>query len=140
MKKFLTSGFWLLASGFLSAQYNDAGLWTSITAEKKISQSFSASFNETFRFNENITELGNYFSEVGLDRKIVKGLSMGLSYRFINKRELDDSYSPRHRYFFDVSCRKKIADFAISCRTRIQSQVDNYFLPSDSYCHQVKGL
>lgn len=131
MKKFLVFGFWFLVSGFITAQYNDAGLWTSITAEKKITQSFSAYFNESFRFSENISELGGFFSEMGIEKKFRKNLSFALCYRFANKRELNNSYSPRHRYFFDISYRKKISGFAISYRARIQSQVENYFLPAE---------
>lgn len=131
MKKFLASVCFWLAAFLLPAQVNDAGLWTGLAAEKKISQSLSASFSQTFRFNENISELGNYFSEVGIDRKIVKGISLGASYRYINKRELNDSYSVKHRYFIGLSLKKKLAGISLSFRTRLQSQLDHYFLPSE---------
>lgn len=124
--------FILLAWSAAWAQNSDAGLWTSISAEKKIAKSLSMSFNETFRFNENISELGNYFSEIGLEKKIIKGLSLGLNYRFINKRELNDAYSLKHRYLFDLIYKKKIEDFAVGFRSRFQSQVESYFLPKEN--------
>lgn len=131
MKK-IFSGCLLFISCFsLPAQNEDAGLWTDITVEKKISRSSSVYVNESFRFSENISELSTFFTEAGVQKKLLKNLSFTLSYRFINKREPDDSYAQRHRYFADISFRKKIAAMSISFRTRIQSQVENYFLPSE---------
>lgn len=115
------------------SQENDAGLWTSVTVEKKISQSLSVNFSEAFRLDENIGELGTVFSELGIEKKIVKGLSVSAYYRFAQKRELSDDYSQRHRYYADVSYRKKISDLAISFRSRYQVQLEDYFLPSEKY-------
>jgi hypothetical protein len=110
------------------AQINDAGLWTSISLEKKISKRISLVASEELRFNENISELGTFFTEIGPQFKFYKGLNAGISYRFIQKRRLDDSYSVRHRINTDLSYRFKIKDFTLSLRERYQVQYgENYF-------------
>lgn len=110
------------------AQVNDAGLWTSIALEKKITKKINIVASQEFRFNENISELGTYFTEIGPEFKIYKGFNAGISYRFIQKRSLDDSYSTRHRINTDLSYRLKLKDFSISVRERYQVQYgENYF-------------
>lgn len=112
----------------LMAQVNDAGLWTSIALEKKITKRISLVASEELRFNENISELGTAFTEIGPQFKIYKGFNAGISYRFIQKRRLDDSYSIRHRINTDLSYRIKLNDFTISLRERYQVQYgQNYF-------------
>lgn len=105
------------------SQVNDAGLWTSIDIDKKIAGGFTASLSEELRFNENITELGTAFTEIGIEHKIVKRLSGGISYRFIQNRRIDNSYSIRHRMNFDLAYRMKFKRVIASLRERLQSQV-----------------
>ncbi len=111
--------FW---STFSVAQVNDAGLWTSINLEKKITKKIAVDLSQEFRFNENISELGSFFTEISAQYKLHKNLSIGAGYRFINKRELDDSYEKRHRMLFDLNTKEKISKIAVSARIRFQSQ------------------
>jgi hypothetical protein len=109
------------------AQVNDAGLWTSIALEKKITKKINIVASQEFRFNENISELGTFFTEIGPEFKISKGFTAGISYRFIQKLRLDDSYSTRHRINTDLSYRLKLKDFSISLRERYQIQYADYY-------------
>ncbi|MCX6271463.1 MAG: DUF2490 domain-containing protein [Bacteroidetes bacterium] len=104
------------------SQTNDAGLWTNITLEKKLTSRYSAFLSEEIRMNENISEIGTAFTEIGVSYKIMPGLNAGISYRFIQKRQLDDSYEKRHRYMVDGSYRFKMKKFSITLRERFQSQ------------------
>lgn len=118
--------FFAAASAF--AQVNDAGLWTSIAIEKKITKKINIVASQEFRFNENVSELGTIFTELGPEFRIYKGFNAGISYRFIQKRSLDNSYNIRHRINTDLSYRFKIKDFTISLRERYQVQYgENYF-------------
>ncbi len=127
MNKFLISYFLFLISYYSFSQWNDAGLWTSASVEKKITQTLSANFSEAFRFNENISELGSFFSEFGIEKKISKNLRASINYRFSSKRGIDDIYSQRYRYFVDLNFRKKISKIVVNYRARIQSQIKNNF-------------
>ncbi|MFA4851167.1 MAG: DUF2490 domain-containing protein [Bacteroidales bacterium] len=123
---FLISGFF-----YATAQVSDAGLWLSLNAEKKITPVLSLNLAQEFRFNENITELGTFLSEAGLTYKINKVIRISGNYRFTNKRRLDDSYSKRHRYYFDLSMRKKLSSVIFILRTRFQSQYADVYSSQD---------
>lgn len=104
------------------AQVNDAQLWTSVTIEKKIIKQLSVSVSEELRFSDNITEVGSFFTDIGITYKFHKNWRIAGDYRFTNKIQLDNSYSKRHRYYFDLSYRKKFYQFMVIARTRFQSQ------------------
>lgn len=116
--------FWMMLQAFNYgySQVNDAQLWTTVGIEKKISKKFSAAFNQEFRFNENITELGTFFSDIGVAYKPHKNWRIEAHYRFCGKKLLDNSYSFRHRYYFDLAYRKKFYAFTVMLRERFQSQ------------------
>lgn len=131
MKKIVYSIILILAGLLLAldsySQVQDANLWMNVSIEKKIIPSLSVTLNQEFRLNENITELGTFFTDIGLTYKINKYLRISASYRFTNKRRLDDSYSKRHRYYFDLTVRKKFSPLILSFRTRFQSQYTDVF-------------
>jgi hypothetical protein len=110
----------------LHAQVNDAGLWTNITIEKKIIKDLDVVLTEEVRMYENITEVGSFFTDIGVEYSIYKGLRAGLFYRYINKRQLDNSYSQNHRFYADVAYKQKIKRFDISYRVRYQVQYKGY--------------
>ena len=128
MRRLITFAFCIIAfttgvGSFRSeAQVSDAGLWTNITLEKKITKNLDAVFTQEFRLNENITELGTFLSELGADYKIWKGLKAGLYYRYGFKQRLDGSYSQAHRVFLNLSYKQKIKRFEASYRVRLQMQ------------------
>jgi len=122
--KFIISGclLFVFTNLKIQAQVNDAGLWTGINLEKKISKRFSVTLSEELRMNENISEAGSFLTDVGLNYKVNKYIRISGSYRFTNKRQLDDSYSERHRYYFDLNLRTKYSFFTFNLRSRYQSQ------------------
>ncbi|HNX43962.1 MAG TPA: DUF2490 domain-containing protein [Bacteroidales bacterium] len=117
--------------GYLSAQTNDAQLWMGVNLEKKLTPEFSLYFAEELRMNENITEAGTIFSDLGLGYSITPGLKVSANYRFISKRRIDDSYSMRHRYYFDLSYRHKFMPLILSVRARYQSQYTDILSSED---------
>jgi hypothetical protein len=115
----------------LRAQVKDAGLWTSIGFELKVTNKVNATLSQEFRFNENITELGTFFTDAGLGYKINKYFQISANYRFVNKRRIDDSYSPRHRLYIDLKFQKKLKPFVFQFRTRLQDQYADIGRASD---------
>ena len=107
------------------AQVNDAGLWASVSLEKKINKQFDIGLSQEIRLIENYSELGSAFTELNLNYKIrvLKGLSFSPSYRFLQRRNQDNEYSFRHRLSFDLSYRYKLNKIIFSLRERFQSQV-----------------
>lgn len=123
------------------AQVNDACLWTSLNIEKKFTPLLSANLNQEFRFNENLSELGAFYTDIGLNYKINKSIRISGNTRFIYNHRLDDSYSKRGRYYFDLSFRQKYKPVIISFRTRFQSQYKLYAEDDEInpiYCNRNK--
>lgn len=106
----------------LIAQVNDAGMWIGIDLEKKIGNELAIQFSDEIRMNENISEVGTWLNEIGLDYRINKVISASVAYRLILKRRVDDSYSTRHRYLINLNFKEKFGNFNLSFRTRFQSQ------------------
>lgn len=137
MKKVLIFLFVVSFTIPLHAQNNDACLWLGLNIEKNITRSFIFNISQEVRMNENISELGSFLTDAGFTYKINKLFKISANYRFINKRQIDDFYSKRHRYYFDLTFRKKIKPFIMQFRTRFQSQYediyssDNGFIPSN---------
>jgi len=97
-----------------------------LECRKKITQKFSTQITQSFRLNENFSELGTSFSEIGVNYKVLKRFSIGATYRFSQKRKIDDFYSMRHRYNIDVSYKLKIKKLSITLRERFQSRYKDY--------------
>jgi hypothetical protein len=114
-------------AGRTCAQVNDAQLWLSLNIEKKITSVLSACFTEEARLNENITEAGIVFSDISLSWRLGKRFKIAAGYRFSNKRNMDDSYDNRHRYYVDLNYREKLKPLTILLRTRFQSEYTNIY-------------
>ncbi len=112
----------LLLSSCAFSQMNDAGLWTSIAVEAKIMKKVSASFSQEYRFNENVTELGSWISEAGLEYKLNKYIKASVNYRYTLKRMKNNLYSPRQRFFVDIKVEKKNKPLIFQFRTRFQEE------------------
>ena len=69
-----------------------------------------------------MTELGTWISEAGLEYKFSKYLNASVNYRFTQKRQLNNLYSPRHRFFVDVKAEKKFKPVIFQFRTRFQEE------------------
>jgi hypothetical protein len=111
----------------VNCQVHDAGLWVRFNLEKKITPFLSATLREEVRLNENITEVGEIFTDVGLSYRFLKRFEISANYRFSNKREVDDSYDRGHRYYFDLKYKEKIKKFSILLRMRFISQYTNIY-------------
>jgi hypothetical protein len=108
------------------SQVNDAGLWLSVGVEKNISQSFSVQFGHCSRFNENISELGSFLNEIGVNYKLNKKNQLSLFYRNTNSKLLDNTYSQQHRFYLDYTYKTKLNNLVLSFRLR--AQVQSYYL------------
>ena len=108
--------------GTVTAQTYDAGLWTSVAIEKKLSKQFTIGIAEEVRLNENITQVGTIQTDLGFDFKPVKNLSFGFYYRFSQKRQEDGFYTPRHRGYVNAAFKHSANKFTLGLRERFQRQ------------------
>ncbi len=119
---FLTFLLSILLCTPIFGQYKDAGLWTSVNFEARVVKKLSFNLAEEVRFNENITEAGVIFTDVGLSYKINKHFQIAGNYRFTQRRKTDDYYSFRHRFYVDFKYEKKIKPFQFQIRSRVQDE------------------
>jgi len=110
----------LLTSLHLHAQVKDAGLWMSVNVEKKITPAFSAAFSQELRMNENISEVGTIFSDIGLQYKAGKHLKFAAMNRYSKKRRLDDMYDIQWSQYFDVTYKQDLKPLTFNLRMRYQ--------------------
>jgi hypothetical protein len=115
----------MFSAFFLSAQTNDAQLWTDIKITHKLSGKINGYAENGLRFSENISEIGTAYSEIGLEYKLLKKLEISGGYRFFSKRKNEDLYSNRHRLNLDLSYKTSYYLFSIQLKTRVEMEYKN---------------
>lgn len=119
--------FFILAGSTLRSQVNDAQLWMSVKLEKKLTPALAIEFTEEVRLDENITEVGTIYSDLGISYRFWKRFKIGASYRYSLKRRLDDTYEARHSWYAEGSYREKIKPVILVFRLRYQSRYAESF-------------
>lgn len=71
----------LLAQFPICAQFNDAGLWSEISLQYKLSKRTDVSVTPEVRMDENISRVGRAFCDVGLQYKVSSAVSLSCVYR-----------------------------------------------------------
>lgn len=117
----------ILAGSALRSQVNDAQLWMSVKLEKKLTPALAIEFTEEVRLDENITEVGTIYSDLGISYRFWKRFKAGASYRYSLKRRLDDTYEPRHSWYVEGSYREKFKPVILVLRLRYQSRYAESF-------------
>lgn len=114
--------------GRLSAQeYNDdAALWLTLNAEKKVSERLNLHLGQQVRINNNFADAGQFTTTLGSEYKVRKGIRIAAEYAFRQRRRLDASYSLRHQFFVSVFLRKKVQRFTFVYRNRTQAQYTDW--------------
>ena len=121
----------LMIVQFAFSQEQDAGLWLTASFEKKINKDFKATMSQEFRFKENYSQLGTYFTDIGLQYKISKSFNGSFNYRFIKKLQPDLTYETRNRFYLDLTYRYKKNNWSFSFRTRFQDQLHSISTDED---------
>ena len=112
----------IACSSVIYAQEEDMELWTGIQVEKNITENLKTSFEQEFRFNENISDTKKIYSELGLSYKINKNIRISASYRFEKRRKIEDYYVNRHCFYASVILKNKINRFALAFRTQYKTK------------------
>ncbi len=109
------------------AQVNDFELWSGVQLRKKITKKLRVSFEEEIRFNENISDIKKFYSEISLSYRLNKYIRFAARYRFTENKTLLSYYSTRHRIMADISLRYRISRLTVAYRARYQTKyIDIY--------------
>lgn len=112
----------------ISQNRNDAGMWNTFSLQKSINKKLYLSFDQEFRLRENYTRLNLFYTNLGIGYKMSKNLKSEFTYRTIQKYQIDNSFSFRHRLMLDVTYKKKISKLVFLNRLRYQTEVRDYLI------------
>jgi len=113
--------FTVLFSVFtVSAQVNDFMIWQGLTIEKSLNKTNNFAISEGLRLNENATIPYKFLIEAGWNHRFSKMLRTALVYRFIINDPFENSQYG-HRFYADISLRRKVNHWQFGWRIRIQS-------------------
>lgn len=105
---------------------SDLHLWTGVQLEKTFAKDWTVSLGEEFRFKHDISEINNYFTELGIRYTINKNFALQGNYRFTRDRKQDQSYENLSRYNFDLRYKGKLDFMTIKYRLRYQKEVEDF--------------
>jgi len=117
----------LLLAAAAAGQDTDYGIWYEAKAEKDIWKGLRFDLEASLRTNENARNIEKFYIEPGLRYKFNDYFTAGVYYRFIDQKEKDDKYHPRHRWFVQMKgTAPSVARFTLSVRYRVQQQFKTY--------------
>ena len=110
---------------------DDAALWLNIYLEKKFNDKIDAHFTHSSRINNNISEYGLGYGDIGLTYYFNKNIKVMGDYVFRSKRNLDGSYSQRHRAYLALLLKKEFGRFTIGYRNQLQGELKDVYTSED---------
>ena len=133
LKSLLIVVYTLLISLNLSAQINDAQLWSDVKFNYKLSKSASFYAESSLRFTNNISSIGLGYLEIGTEYKLGKKWEISGGYRFYEKRKKKhDYFSNNHRLNIDLAFKKNYYLFSFQLRTRAEMEYADIYSSNES--------
>jgi hypothetical protein len=108
-------------------QSNDAGMWNTITIQHSLTKKINLVVDQEFRLRENFQRINLFYTNIGIDYRYNKFLKISPTYRAIQKKRLDGTYSFRNRFMFDLTFKKKLKKITLSERIRYQAEVQDFY-------------
>ncbi len=132
MKKFFLIGLAFLfliniESKAYKPVYPDAGLWNTINVSYRLNKKWSLLFTQELRLRENYSRLNLLYTNLGVSYNLYKGLKTAIIYRHIDKFLLDNTFSFRNRFMWDLSYKYDgLKNWTFSYRHRAQIEWMDY--------------
>lgn len=107
------------------SQVNDAHLWTGAGVSLDLNEKFSVDYKTQTRFYKNASSLRVYLNQIGGTYKVMKGVKVGLNYRYSRKKK-NYYFVNENRIILDGSYGYKIKGLntKITARVRYQHAFD----------------
>lgn len=113
---------------------NDLELWSSAKFQYKHNKYWKFGLEEQLRLKNDISEIGQYFTQLTSKYELENNLGFGLGLRFIQKNDTKgkiQGYEPHFRIHFDASYKHKIKQISLKYRLRYQNKNEIGVTPSD---------
>ena len=134
MKKTLISILFSVILTIAVGQQNDAVGTIAIQIEKKITPSFSTSLYHQIALNENYSELGYAIFDLGLNYRLNSNFTVGINYRILSLRNLENNYDQRQFLYGDIAWSKNKGDFTLNIRTRyLTKYYGTHFVENENF-------
>jgi hypothetical protein len=98
----------------------DLGGRFSLGVDKKLAKGLHLSVDGELRMKDNFSALGRWQIGADLSYKVNPYLKLGGGYIFIDKLKTSGAWSPRHRFYVDVTGGIRAGDWRFSLRERLQ--------------------
>lgn len=108
------------AQGTANALENDFGGRVSLTLDKKIVKGVHVFIEGEGRMSDSFSTFGRYQAGAGVSWKINPYFKLGAGYQFIEKRNSEGTWKPRHRVYLDGSASLRAGDWQFSLKERLQ--------------------
>ena len=134
----------LAATALPAAAEDDFGIWTDLSAEKKINKQFAADLSVGFRAEDRLNHDTRWSVGTGLSYKPVKGLKLSAGYTLIRDFSLSEAkakykdngnlsgynvdhgfWRTKHRFTFDISGKHTFGRLTVGLRERFQMTHSN---------------
>ena len=126
-KRLIIACMLLAASTFVSRAQgtdndleNDLGARFSVSADKKIVKGFHWTVEGEARQDDNLGNFGRWQAGTGLTYKISPWLKLGAGYIFIQKKNSESVWNPRHRVYGDAMFTLRSGAWRFSLKERLQ--------------------
>jgi len=122
MKNLPTTLMFIFFAGIAAGQTNDAELWSGVSIKKKITKDITGSLEQQVRLDQNISSPKNIFTEARVSYRFNKIFKYSVSYRFINRNQVEDGYVTGNRFTGDLRVRYKMKPLVFTYRNRMQRE------------------
>ena len=104
----------------VSGLETDFGGRLSLGVDRKLAKGLHLGIDGEVRLSDNFSSFGRWQAGVGLTYKVNPYLKLGAGYIFIDKRNSDGEWNPRHRFYLDATGGIKAGDWRFSLKERLQ--------------------
>jgi len=116
----------------------DIKIWTAAKIEKSLGKDWKISLEEEFRFQKNATQVGEYFTELDVEYKVDRNISIEAGYRYARNRKKNKSFENRSRYNVDLKYEGNINYFSFRARVRYTKEIEgmqllDHAIPYEKY-------
>lgn len=138
MNKVLFLLFFTVFSGF--SQVSDANMWLGLGVKADITKDLKLAFEAQTRFDQNYSNLSNYFNELSAEYDLPFDFSVGVSYRYSRKNRISH-FEGENRVCLNLehSFKVKPLDLKFKSRARYQYAFDRLNPSNDLFYSEDKS-
>lgn len=125
MKQFIFLFIFCVYSVVTYSQKQSFESWVELSVNKEITHDISLGIVEETRFQQNGYFLKLFSGEIGLDYKIAKPLSVGITYKCSQKNK-EQGFFAANTYSVNVSYKEKFGPIKLAYRNKFESSKETF--------------